>query len=279
MTNLRVILQNVNMAEEKKDQKEEKTTKSKPATSADEAKEEQKEDAKTTKEKAAAEVEEEATASVPEQEEQPQAELKKEAALKTSAPSVQSKLDTTTAEIPLELETEKSSFLSKKLILIILAVVIIGGLVGGGFLFLRARSSTTETGEEPTTKPESQVEMEEAADAEASPTASTTEAPKDEPTKVDLTDYSVQVLNGSGVAGEAGKVKDLLETEGFEKFDVGNADSYDYTDTEVRMKKDTLKEVFEKIKSAMEDYTVVEGDELEKEAENDVVVIVGQKEE
>lgn len=205
-------------------------------------------------------------------------ETNQEEKVKSDIPNFKSSTEST-VEIPLELEAEKSSFLSKKLILIILALAIIVGLVGGGFMFLRARSTTTDTGEKPTTKPESQAETEKTKDAEASPTASTTEEANDEITEVDLADYTVQVLNGSGIAGEAGKVKDLLEAEGFDEIETDNASSYDYTDTEVSLKEDTPKQVFEAIKSALDVYTVIEGNILTEDAKYDVVVIVGQKKE
>ena len=50
-------------------------------------------------------------------------------------------------------------------------------------------------------------------------------------------DFKIQVLNGSGVAGLAGKAKDKLEALGYPEVTVGNADSKDYTETEVSIKK------------------------------------------
>lgn len=248
MTNLRVFLQNNSMAKvedkTKEDKPVEEKTKSKPAVSTEEA-----------SEKAAAKSED----------------------VKPEFPDVQPSTEAP-PEIAIELETEKSSLISRKLLLLILAVLVVGGLVVGGIFFYRSRGATPKAEETDMKDKASQPDEEKPEVLEASPTGSITQIQEEEAAAVKLADYAVQVLNGSGIAGEAGNVKDLLEAEGFEKLDVGNADSYDYTDTEVRMKKNTPKEVFETIKSALKDYTVVEGDKLEEE-KNDVMVIVGQKKE
>src|SRR3989344_5468320 len=58
------------------------------------------------------------------------------------------------------------------------------------------------------------------ASVEATPTPNTEEIPAPMPSPeaedVDLTEFTVRVLNGTGTAGEAGKVKALLEEAGFE---------------------------------------------------------------
>lgn len=94
--------------------------------------------------------------------------------------------------------------------------------------------------------------------------------------EVNLSDYSVQILNGSGEAGEAGRVRGLLEDEGFEKFSLGNADSFDYKDTEVSIKGEVSGGVFEMIQNALKDYEVAKGQPLTEESVYDVVVIVGR---
>ena len=95
--------------------------------------------------------------------------------------------------------------------------------------------------------------------------------------KIDFVDYKVSILNGSGVAGEAGKVEELLKDVRFEDMDTGNADSYDYTDTEIRMKDGTPKAVYTAVKEALSDnYSVSKGDSLNDDADYDVIVMVGQ---
>ncbi|MCC5265485.1 LytR C-terminal domain-containing protein, partial [Staphylococcus aureus] len=48
----------------------------------------------------------------------------------------------------------------------------------------------------------------------------------------------VKVLNGSGTPGRASEVKDLLKEKGYEEILTGNAESFDYTTTEIQVKKD-----------------------------------------
>jgi hypothetical protein len=58
-----------------------------------------------------------------------------------------------------------------------------------------------------------------------------TVAPTQKP--VDLTAYTIAVLNGSGIAGKAAEEKTILSTAGFKITSVGNADKSTYTQTEI----------------------------------------------
>lgn len=162
-----------------------------------------------------------------------------------------------------------------KIVAIILAVVILLVLAGGGwYFFMRGDNSgsSNTTAKTPLVK-EEVAEKEASSGSEASKEAETI---KEE--KVDLAEYDVQILNGSGTAGEAGVVEGLLEEAGFEGVDTGNADTYDYTDTQLQMKKGTPKAVYDAISEALSgDYKVTKGDSLDADAGYDVVVIVGQR--
>lgn len=74
----------------------------------------------------------------------------------------------------------------------------------------------------------------------ATPTPTPTNSPSPTPTpdlsNLDRSTLAVQVLNGSGVAGTAGKMKDLLEEKGYTVENTGNADNYDYETTEILVK-------------------------------------------
>lgn len=74
----------------------------------------------------------------------------------------------------------------------------------------------------------------------ATPTPAPTSSPSPTPTpdlsSLDRSTLAVQVLNGSGVAGSAGKMKDLLEEKGYTVENTGNADNYDYETTEILVK-------------------------------------------
>ncbi|MEN9327212.1 MAG: Type pilus assembly protein PilM [Candidatus Parcubacteria bacterium] len=52
-------------------------------------------------------------------------------------------------------------------------------------------------------------------------------------------EVKVKVLNGSGIAGKANDVKDALKAKGYEEILTGNADNFEYTTTEIQVKKST----------------------------------------
>lgn len=152
---------------------------------------------------------------------------------------------------------------SPKRIIFILIVVIIGlALVAGGFLFYNSRIKQVS---EPTPTP-----IESGQTPSPAPTLQA---------EVEVSSLKVQILNGTGVPGRAGEIKELLEKEGFKDTDTGNAKKYDYTDTEVRIKTVAPEAVFEKIKDALVNYTVIKGAALEDTDTYDVIIIVGEKNE
>lgn len=160
---------------------------------------------------------------------------------------------------------------SNKGLFISLAItLVVGGSLTGGILYSRSattnqdiRSQAAETTPTPTLALPSSIEQSE---------------DRDTPEEISLSDYSLQVQNGSGTAGQAGVVDELLQAEGFEAADTTNADSYDYTKTEVQLKKDTPESVFNAIDRALNsDYDVTTGDVLDEDSKYDVIVIVGAK--
>lgn len=100
------------------------------------------------------------------------------------------------------------------------------------------------------------------------------------PTKaeeINISEYKLRILNGSGIPGEAGRVAKTLEETGFENIETADASSYDYADTEVQMKKEVPGLLYEKIKETLTDYNVTRADSLDEDSQYDVVVIVGTK--
>jgi hypothetical protein len=153
--------------------------------------------------------------------------------------------------------------LSKKLLWLFIFLVI-GGLVVGGFFYYKSR-----VGEEPSGGGAQTPE------ATTAPEATATPAPAEE---VKLDTLKVSILNGSGIPGEAGKVQALLEEAGFADFETGNADSYDYTITEVTLKEGVLTAAFDAVKEALDEYNVVKQEgTLEEDSEFDLEIIVGTK--
>lgn len=68
------------------------------------------------------------------------------------------------------------------------------------------------------------------------PTPKPTTNPVDKETGLDRSKLSIEVLNGSGVAGTAGKARDLLKDLGYNVTSVGNADNFDYEKTVIEVK-------------------------------------------
>ena len=64
-----------------------------------------------------------------------------------------------------------------------------------------------------------------------------TDTPTPTPTvAIDRASFKIQILNGSGAVGAGSKAAAYLEEKGYKKLDTGNADSYDYDQTEVQVK-------------------------------------------
>lgn len=98
-----------------------------------------------------------------------------------------------------------------------LIVVATAFVIGGGLLFI-SRGSASITGLIAKPKP--------------TPTPSPTPTPQ-VPNRQDIT---IQVLNGGGSVGAAGKMKNVLEENGYIVTDVGNTEEYTYIQTEILVK-------------------------------------------
>lgn len=108
-----------------------------------------------------------------------------------------------------------------------------------------------------------------------------TEEPSPTPTpeEFDRAELSVQVLNGSGISGEAGVMQTYLEDLGYEDIEVGNADSSDFVGVTIQIKEE-FEDLAELIDEDLADEYTVNGDYeiLDEESEFDVVIIVGSEE-
>ena len=137
-------------------------------------------------------------------------------------------------EIETEGGGEKGSKL--KILVIILVVGVILGIIAGGFYYYRSRVSKKVVGPLPTPTPVS---------------STPTPTPSEVIEELDLSEYSVSLLNGSGVPGEAGNAEELLSELEFADIKTGNAESYDYEQTEVSLKKNLPQGVYSKIEAAL----------------------------
>jgi len=88
-------------------------------------------------------------------------------------------------------------------------------------------------------------------------------------------DYSVQVLNGSGVNGLAAKIRDSLTAEGFVNVEIGNS-----PDTEVgtiRSKATVPSMITETVISKISGNVIDKSDPLTEENDFDLVVVIGSR--
>ncbi|PIZ66016.1 hypothetical protein CO051_02440 [Candidatus Roizmanbacteria bacterium CG_4_9_14_0_2_um_filter_39_13] len=109
------------------------------------------------------------------------------------------------------------------------------------------------------------------------PTTPTPNAPTPTPTpEVVREELKIKVLNGSGIRGKAGIVKDFLTDAGYEDIITANAAAFDYEITVIQFKKGqeaTRDLVSEDIASEIEDKVVFET--LAEDEAADIVIIVG----
>lgn len=102
-----------------------------------------------------------------------------------------------------------------------------------------------------------------------------TPTPKTEE-KVDVSKFEVSILNGSGISGEAGKAKNLLESAGFIVASTGNAATYDYTKTIIKTKSEVGDSVIKKLEDSLfEVYEIGEKQVLPSSATADIQITIG----
>ncbi|MFC1710365.1 LytR C-terminal domain-containing protein [Patescibacteria group bacterium] len=136
------------------------------------------------------------------------------------------------------------------------------GLIGGIFYY----KSKVENNIFEKVKPESTVTptIEEKEDVEATA----------EP-EADLSVYKLQILNGSGIKGEASKVDALVKSAGFGSTSTGNADSYNYETTEISYKEKVTEDAIKTLKESLSDYETKAVGDLDEDSDYDIVIIVG----
>ncbi len=143
--------------------------------------------------------------------------------------------------------------------LIIIGIVVLISL--GGFFWYRSVQSSPPT--TPTEK-----------------TAETTKEPTNTPTPKEAKKdaYSIEILNGSGIEGEAGRAQELLEDAQYDVKSTGNADNYDYGETVIRAGRTVDEQWLEELRKELgKKYSVQSETETlnASDSDADVVVIVG----
>ena len=141
-------------------------------------------------------------------------------------------------------------------------ILVLLGLIGLG-IFLVARGS--RDGATPTPTPNSNL---------SGPVAP---EPTETPEPVDKEDVSIEVLNGTGIAGEAGALRDKLATLGYSDIETGNADETDHEVTSVTFSSTLDEAIVDEITELLEE-TYEEVDvNTSSSSSVDVQIIIGLK--
>lgn len=157
-------------------------------------------------------------------------------------------------------EFEKPNYLW----IIVPTALLVGALVGGLITYFSGLSRLGEADRTPSPVP-TVVEI------EPTPTASPSSTLKRDGLKL-------QVLNGSGVSGAAGKAKTLLEGLGYKDVDTGNASSSNFAKTEVSVKESAKEYLDLVIKDLSKEYEATAATKvLSNTSKYDIVITLGQK--
>lgn len=141
-------------------------------------------------------------------------------------------------------------------------IVVVVALVTGAVLILIANNLPSETADKT---------------LQVTPTPLSMPTPTAIP-EVDKSEYSIQVLNGGGLAGAASKIKTILIDAGYTVDDVGNTDDYSYEETEIAVKPNKS-QIVEILKEDLkEDYVIGSTSaDLSSSVPFDVRIIVGKQ--
>lgn len=157
----------------------------------------------------------------------------------------------------------------KVIVTVVLILVIVGFLSVFGYMVYKNFFAPKPAPDQKTAAVENVTPTEK---VEPSPTAKPTQE------VYDLTKYRVDILNGSGIAGEAQNVVSILQTEGYAQFDTGNANSYNYQDTEISTVADFPKSLIEQIVNDLGDtYSVSTPSSTLANPDYDLQIIVGAR--
>lgn len=170
---------------------------------------------------------------------------------------------TPTAGSPIYQETQEKN---AKWLWLLIALIIIGALI---FAFVKGVG------------PLSKLRPGAVEEASPSPFEFTQNSPTPETSPaatVDKSQAKIRILNGSGKAGVASSVKDLLESKGYKVVEIGNASNFDFEQTVLRFK-ESFKNFQEVLFGDLSDkYSVkVSSDNLTATDSADIEVTIGAK--
>lgn len=174
----------------------------------------------------------------------------------------------------------------KAILILIGVLVLLGLLVFAGTRFLGTGTEEAEDNDEvlPTAVIAPSSTPEPTPDEDPTPTEAEEEDEEEDPSptkaasgsSIDKSGLVIQVLNGSGISGEAGKVQTVLEGAGYSNITTGNADSFDHQDVSISVKSTKANFLKALETDLSESYTIGDTDTNLTSSDYDVVIIVGQ---
>lgn len=156
----------------------------------------------------------------------------------------------------------KQSSSGSKWILIFIGLLILGGV--GIFFF-------TKSSNEPIATPTPSFNVTPIED-------NNTPSPTKSPEPVKKSEVSIEIQNGTGIAGEAKFLQDKLKVLGYSDITAGNADKTDYTETIVTFSKTLSQTVQDEIKKELEKIYKKVSVKTSSTQKSDIVIITGPRE-
>ncbi len=191
-------------------------------------------------------------------------ELKTEATSELSTHQEDVKSPETVASTPPP-QPIKENKVSLKVVIFLTAfiAIMLGALIGGVMVFISGVNQTD--GVAVTPSPQANL-------------PSFTPEPTPTPVPVDKKAYTINIQNGSGIAGEGARAAALLRQAEFTVGAVGNAATFNYTDTIIQAKATVSREFLSELETALEEtYFVADRQELADSSSVDIIVIVGSE--
>ncbi len=185
----------------------------------------------------------------------------------TEKPVILTQTPVQVVENPESNSPKKSGKLSNLIIAIIASIVGILVLIGGVYAAKYFIDKSNKENKQPPTSGQT-------TPIPPPTTPKPTPVPTPEP-EIDLSTLKVKVLNGSGIKGEASRASSMLKDMGFEDIKVGNADNFEYIETEISYKPD-YENLIEKISQEADGkYDIVKGEELKETNKYDLIITLG----
>lgn len=182
-------------------------------------------------------------------------------------------------------ETSKNSGNKSRIILIVIGVIILIALVAFAVVATGGKGEDAEVVPTDSIEEPTPTESVETPTPEESPTDSPTATPTGAKTTpaptlsggLDRSDLSIEIQNGSGVAGAATKMSDKLKALGYDISSTGNADNFDYEETiiQVTSAKKAYLDILEKDLS--DDYTIESATADLTGPDADAIIIIGKE--